>query len=80
MPQAMTRDELLGLPAMITMTKAFEALGVSRSVGYRMIHTGTFPTRLIPIGKSFRVASADLCAALGVTAPPPAAPTPAPAE
>jgi len=63
----MSRDELLDLPATVGPLVAFRALGIGRTKGYELIRTGAFPVRILRIGNSDRVITADLLELLGVT-------------
>lgn len=53
--QAMTKDELLALPAVISLVTAANALGISRSVAYQLAQRGEFPTPIHKLGGSYRV-------------------------
>ena len=75
---AMTRAELLALPAVIDVTTAARALGLGRSTAYDLARRGKFPCRVLHIGSSYRVPTAELLRVLGIElahepAPPPAA-------
>lgn len=73
----MTRAELLALPAVVDVTTAARALGLGRSTAYELARRGEFPCRVLHIGSSYRVPTADLLRVLGIEhdqpAPPPAA-------
>jgi excisionase family DNA binding protein len=73
----MTRAELLALPAVVDVTTAARALGLGRSTAYDLARRGEFPCRVLHIGSSYRVPTADLLRVLGIEpdqpAPPPAA-------
>jgi excisionase family DNA binding protein len=62
----LTRAELLALPAVIDMTTAARALGLGRSTGYELARRGEFPCRVLRIGSSYRVPTADLLRILGI--------------
>ena len=75
---AMTRAELVALPAVIDVTTAARALGLGRSTAYDLARRGKFPCRVLHIGSSYRVPTAELLRVLGIEpadepAPPPAA-------
>lgn len=75
---AMTRAELLALPAVIDVTTAARALGLGRSTAYDLARRGKFPCRVLHMGSSYRVPTAELLRVLGIEpadepAPPPAA-------
>ena len=67
--RSMRQDELLALPAAVPLDTANRALGLSRSHGYELAKRGLYPVRVLPIGRGYRVPTADLWAVLGVTAP-----------
>jgi excisionase family DNA binding protein len=74
----MTRVELLALPAVIDITTAARALGLGRSTAYDLARRGEFPCRVLHIGSSYRVPTAELLRVLGIEptgepAPPSAA-------
>ena len=74
----MTRAELVALPAVIDVTTAARALGLGRSTAYDLARRGKFPCRVLHIGSSYRVPTAELLRVLGIEpadepAPPPAA-------
>ena len=75
---AMTRAELLALPAVIDVTTAARALGLGRSTAYDLARRAKFPCRVLHIGSSYRVPTAELLRVLGIepaneSVPPPAA-------
>jgi hypothetical protein len=64
---AMTRDELLALPAAIPLwPTGARALGVGRTRAYEMAQSGEWPTRLLRLGSSYRVPTAELLALLAI--------------
>ena len=74
----LTRSELLALPVVIDITTAARALGLGRSTAYELARRGEFPCRVLRMGNSYRVPTADLLRVLGIEpgeqqAPPPAA-------
>ena len=74
----LTRAELLALPVVIDITTAARALGLGRSTAYELARRDEFPCRVLHIGSSYRVPTADLLRVLGIglaeqPAPPPAA-------
>jgi hypothetical protein len=74
----LTRAELLALPVVIDITTAARALGLGRSTAYELARRDEFPCRVLRIGSSYRVPTADLLRVLGIElgeqpAPPPAA-------
>lgn len=63
----MTYAELLDLPTTIDLTISNRALGVGRSLGYRLAREGRYPCRVIKVGTAYRVVTADLHRVLGAT-------------
>jgi len=68
---AMTRAELLALPAVVDITTAARALGLGRSTAYELARRDEFPCRVLRIGSSYRVPTADLLRVLGIEPPTP---------
>lgn len=66
MTTAMIRQELLELPATVDAETAFRAVGCGRTAGYKLIRSGQWPTRVIRLGRSIRIPTAELHALLGV--------------
>lgn len=62
----MARSELLALPAAIDIETAGRALGIGRSSSYELTQRGEFPVRVLRLGRSYRVATADVLALLGI--------------
>jgi hypothetical protein len=69
----MTGAELLALPVTVDVATAARALGLGRSTGYELARRGAFPCRVLRVGCSYRVPTADLLRVLGVANeyPPP---------
>ena len=67
MPQAMTREELLALPASTNLVTAARAFGIGKSKAYEMAASGEFPVKVLRVGQKFRVPKAAILEALGVT-------------
>lgn len=65
----MSRDELYALPAAVSLETACRAVGLGRNKGYRMARDGQFPVRVLTLGKSYRVSSAELLEYLGLDVP-----------
>lgn len=63
----MTLAELLALPVVVDVTTAARALGLGRSTGYELARRGEFPCRVLRMGSSYRVPTADLLRVLGIT-------------
>ncbi|MFL6117463.1 MAG: helix-turn-helix domain-containing protein [Catenulispora sp.] len=58
------------LPVALEVPAAGRLLGIGRTRAYQMARDGTFPTRVIPIGRSYLVPTADLLRLLGVRLEP----------
>jgi len=65
MPKVLTREEILALPPVIDLATACAALGVGRTAGYTHVRNGTFPCRVIRVGRRYRIPTADIHALLG---------------
>jgi excisionase family DNA binding protein len=74
--EGMTRAELLALPAVVDVATAARALGLGRSTAYDLARRGEFPCRVLHIGSSYRVPTAELLRLLGIE---PEQPAPRPA-
>ena len=59
---AMTRAELLALPAVIDVTTAARALGLGRSTAYDLARRGKFPCRVLHIGSPSASRPPSCCA------------------
>ncbi|CAG6398532.1 hypothetical protein NMG29_06120 [Streptomyces cocklensis] len=66
--RGMSRAELLALPAAVDLETANRALGLGRSKGYELAKRGEYPCRLLRLGNSYRVVTAELQALLGLAA------------
>ncbi|MGH3217865.1 MAG: helix-turn-helix domain-containing protein [Streptosporangiaceae bacterium] len=62
----MTRAELLALPVVVDITTAARALGLGRSTAYELARRNEFPCRILHIGSSYRVPTAELLRVLGI--------------
>jgi excisionase family DNA binding protein len=58
--EPMTREELAALPTTTTIETAARALGLGRTRAYQLAREGNFPCKVIRIGTSYRVVTADL--------------------
>ena len=58
--RALTRDELLALPAVVNLDTANRALMIGRSTGYELAKRGAYPVRLLRLGHAYRVVTAEL--------------------
>jgi excisionase family DNA binding protein len=62
----MTRAEVLALPAVVDITTAARVLGLGRSTAYDLARRGEFPCRILRLGSSYRVPTAELLRVLGI--------------
>ena len=67
MTRAMTRDELLALPAAVDLTTAARALNLGRTKAQELARSGQWPTPLLRLGAQYRVPTAALLRLLQVT-------------
>jgi len=65
----LTRAELLALPVTVDVPTAARALGLGRSTAYELARRDEFPCRVLCIGSSYRVPTADLMRVLGIEPP-----------
>lgn len=63
----MTAAEIRSLPATIDLVTAGRMFGVGRTKAYQLARTGHFPCRVLRVGRSYRVPTADLITVLGLT-------------
>jgi len=61
-----SRRDLPRLPPTITVPMACEMLGIGRRNGYRLVREGRFPVKVIKLGGTYRVVTADLLRELGI--------------
>ncbi len=71
----MTEDDLRRLPVLLTVPAAARVLGVGRTVAYRLVRDGQWPTPVIRVGHQVRVPRAPLLALLGLSTAPSPPPT-----
>jgi predicted DNA-binding transcriptional regulator AlpA len=64
--EGLTRAELLALPAVVDVATAARALSLGRSTAYELARRDEFPCRVLRIGSSYRVPTADLLQVLGI--------------
>ena len=65
--RALTRAELLALPPAVALwPTAANILDIGRSTAYELARTGQWPTRLLRIGRQYKVPTAELLALVGV--------------
>jgi hypothetical protein len=65
--EALTPEQVMGLPAMPAVKAAFAALNISEGTGYQLIREGGFPIEVIEFGRAKRVRKVDLVAFLGLS-------------
>lgn len=65
--QPLTFDQLHALPTVVDLMTAARALGIGRTKAYHLANTGEFPCRIIRVGKSYHVPTAELLTLLGLT-------------
>jgi hypothetical protein len=63
---AMTRDELLSLPAVVDLPTAAQVLGIGRGAAYELVRTGRWPTPVLRLGRLIKVPTAPLLQIVGV--------------
>ncbi|MEU8118650.1 DNA-binding protein [Spirillospora sp. NPDC049024] len=56
----MTHEELAALPTTTTIETAARALGLGRTRAYQLARENRFPCKVIRIGTTYRVVTADL--------------------
>lgn len=64
--RGLTRDELLALPAAIDLATAGRAFGFGRNKAFELAQRGEFPVRVLRLGNSYRVPTAEVLKALGI--------------
>jgi predicted DNA-binding transcriptional regulator AlpA len=62
----LTRAELLALPAAVDVATAARALGLGRSTAYELARRDAFPCRVLRVGSSYRIPTAELLRVLGL--------------
>jgi excisionase family DNA binding protein len=65
MKAGMTLAELLAMPVTVDIATAACALGLGRSTGYELARRGEFPCRVLHVGGTYRVPTAELMRLLG---------------
>jgi predicted DNA-binding transcriptional regulator AlpA len=66
MNDALTLDELRALPATIDLPTAARALGLGRTKAYELAKRDQFPCRILRIGSTYRIPTAELLHYLSV--------------
>lgn len=62
----MTRARYKPSPHTMTIEEAAEMLGIGRYLAYKLAREGRFPTRVLRIGKLYRVPRSDIERLLGI--------------
>jgi predicted DNA-binding transcriptional regulator AlpA len=65
-----TAGDLQASPAVVDLMTAARAFGLGRTTAYQLARRGEFPCRLIRVGASWRVPTAELARVLGVEIAP----------
>ncbi|MFV2217072.1 helix-turn-helix domain-containing protein [Actinomadura sp. LOL_016] len=68
MKPGLTAAEIRSLPATIDLVTAGRIFGIGRTTAYHLARTGEFPCRVLRIGRTYRVSTAAVLAALGLSA------------
>jgi hypothetical protein len=63
----LTREQLLNLPTVVSLTIAARALGIGRTKAYGLAQRRQFPCRVLRVGHSYHVPTAGLLELLGIT-------------
>jgi excisionase family DNA binding protein len=67
----LTRAEMLALPVTVDVPTAARALGLGRSTAYELARRDEFPCRVLRVGSSYRIPTADLMRVLCIEPPTP---------
>lgn len=62
----LSRRELLKLPPSVDLVTAGRALGIGRTKAYELARAEDFPARVLRLGNTYRVVTADLLRLLGI--------------
>lgn len=65
--EALTPEQVMGLPAMPPVKAAFAALNISEGTGYQLIRQDQFPIEVLEFGRAKRVRKVDLVRFLGLS-------------
>ncbi|MFE4870890.1 DNA-binding protein [Streptomyces sp. NPDC056682] len=63
----MSVEEVMSLPAAVSVVTAARALGIGSDKAYELIKDGAFPAQTIPLGQTQKVSTASLWKALGIS-------------
>lgn len=61
-----TREDLLGWPPTVDVVTAGRPFGIGESKARELARAGTFPVRILRIGKRYRVVTAEILEVLGL--------------
>ncbi len=64
--ESISREELLALPPSTNLVTAGRAIGIGRTKAHQLARAGAFPVRVLRVGATYRVVTADLLALLGL--------------
>lgn len=67
----MTADEIRALPVTVDLVTAARAFGIGKTNAYKLAHAGTFPVRVLRLGRRMVVTREALLEALNMPAAPP---------
>lgn len=62
----MSLSELMAMPVTVDISTAARALGLGRSTAYELARRNEFPCRVLRVGSSYRVPTAELFRVLGI--------------
>lgn len=63
----MTEAQVRELPILLTVPLAGRVLGIGRTVAYRLVRTGQWPTPVVRVGQQYRIPRAPLLALVGLS-------------
>ncbi|MET7395958.1 DNA-binding protein [Dactylosporangium sp. NPDC005572] len=64
--KALSRKELLALPAVVGLVTAAHAMGIGRTRAFELVRRGDFPVPVLRVGVTYRVPTAGLLRLLGL--------------
>lgn len=66
-PNSLSHEELAELPPVVDLGTAARVLGITRHKAYEMVRTGSWPTRVLKLGRTSRVPTSELLTLIGVS-------------
>lgn len=63
--------DLLEFPPVLDLLTAARVLGIGRTTAYALVRSGRFPCRVIRVGSTYRVPTAELHRLVGLASPVP---------